>query len=107
MGRRIRVRCIETGKVYESMTLAARALHTSVSSISLALHGGGSAGGHHWESLDAPKYRKRPKQIKVRCIDTGFVYGSIEEASKATGINRGAIGSAASGMAGGYRWETV
>lgn len=42
---------------------------------------------------------------KVRCTETGVVYESIKDAAERTKISPNGIGSAASGMAGGYHWE--
>ena len=37
--------------------------------------------------------------------ETGVVYESIKDAAERTKISPNGIGSAASGMAGGYHWE--
>ena len=42
---------------------------------------------------------------KIRCTETGVVYESIRDAAERTKISPNGIGSAASGMAGGYHWE--
>lgn len=52
------------------------------------------------ESAFKPKRRR-----KVRCTETGVVYESIKDAAERTKISPNGIGSAASGMAGGYHWE--
>lgn len=39
------------------------------------------------------------------CTETGVVYESIKDAAERTKISPNGIGSAASGMAGGYHWE--
>lgn len=45
--------------------------------------------------------------IRVRCVETGVVYKTITQAAKETGASQAGIRGAASGMAGGYRWEYV
>lgn len=42
---------------------------------------------------------------KVRCTETGVVYKSIKDAAERTKTSPNGIGSAVSGMAGGYHWE--
>lgn len=48
---------------------------------------------------------KPRRRRKVRCTETGVVYESIKDAAERTKISPNGIGSAASGMAGGYHWE--
>lgn len=48
-----------------------------------------------------------PKGVRVRCVETGVVYKTITQAAKETGASQAGIRGAASGMAGGYRWEYV
>lgn len=40
--------CIETGKVYEGVAKAAKAVGVAQPSLSMALHNGGTSGGYHW-----------------------------------------------------------
>ena len=58
---------------------------------------------------DEPKpvdsFFKPKRRRKVRCTETGVVYESIKDAAERTKISPNGIGSAASGMAGGYHWE--
>lgn len=107
MGRAVRVKCFETGEIYQNMTSAAMAANTSVAGVSTSARKGTTAGGYHWIRLDNGGATPRPKKFRVRCIETGKVYGSITEAARATGINRSNIGSAATGRAGGLTWECV
>lgn len=54
--------------------------------------------------------RKAAIQCKVRCIDTGVVYESQEQAGEQTGISPSCISQCCAGRsktAGGYRWEKV
>lgn len=48
---------------------------------------------------------KPRRRRKIRCTETGVVYESIKDAAERTKISPNGIGSAASGMAGGYHWE--
>ena len=51
--------------------------------------------------------RVKPHKKKVRCVDTGEVFDSIAQASKATGINKGSISHVINGISktgGGYKW---
>ena len=41
----------------------------------------------------------------LRSYETGVVYESIKDAAERTKTSPNGIGSAASGMAGGYHWE--
>ena len=52
--------------------------------------------------MSEPKPRRRRK---IRCTETGVVYESIKDAAERTKISPNCIGSAVSGMAGGYHWE--
>lgn len=53
-GLRRRVRCVETRRVYSSVGEAAAANHLDSSTVSLAVRGKrATAGGHHWEYLEA------------------------------------------------------
>lgn len=45
------------------------------------------------------------KRKTIVCLETGVVYESIKDAAERTKISPNGIGSAASGMAGGYHWE--
>ena len=49
--------------------------------------------------------RKPALFMKIRCTETGVVYESVRDAAKRTKISPNCIGSAVSGMAGGYHWE--
>ena len=81
----------------------------SSGSLNSALTYGYSTGGYHFYRADEPKpvdsFFKPKRRRKVRCTETGVVYESIKDAAKRTKISPNGIGSAASGMAGGYHWE--
>lgn len=90
--------------------------------ISKALKGKTFTESHREAISKANKGKKRSEEIKaklrnesvlrkkVKCVDTGIVYHSQQEASRATGISNSAISQVCRGTlmtAGGYRWEFV
>lgn len=105
-----RVRCKETGVVYESIAQAARETGVSERDIQAAAKRHGTTKGLHFYYADEPEpddLLPRKKGIRVRCVETGVVYKTITQAAKETGASQAGIRGAASGMAGGYRWEYV
>ena len=105
-----RVRCKETGVVYESIAQAARETGDSKSNIQAAAKRHGTAKGLHFYYADEPEpddLLPSKRGIRVRCVETGVVYKTIAQAAKETGASQAGIRGAASGMAGGYRWEYV
>ena len=74
-----------------------------------AMKNGSAVHGIHFYYGDEPKpddsFFKPKRRRKVRCTETGVVYESIKDAAERTKISPNGIGSAASGMAGGYHWE--
>lgn len=84
----IRVKCIETNQLFESMGEANRITGIDKSSISRCCKGQQlTAGGYHWCFVEVEEIKniqdKRKK--KVRCITTGKTYNSIQEAANDTG----------------------
>ena len=56
------------------------------------------------------KGSNNPRARRVRCIETGTVYGCIREASHTTGVRFDAISKVCNGKvktSGGYHWEYV
>ena len=105
-----RVRCKETGVVYESIAQAEREPGVSERDIQAAAKRHGTTKGLHFYYADEPEpddLLPRKKGIRVRCVETGVVYKTITQAAKETGASQAGIRGAASGMAGGYRWEYV
>ena len=105
-----RVRCKETGVVYESIAQAARETGVSEKNIQAAAKRHGTAKGLHFYYADEPEpddLLPSKRVIRVRCVETGVVYKTITQAAKETGVSQAGIRGAASGMAGGYRWEYV
>lgn len=109
MGKRKTIVCLETGERFESLTLASRMLGIRKSNVFRAVKNGGTAHGFHFYYGDEPKpvdsFFKPRRRRKIRCTETGVVYESIRDAAKRTKISPNCIGSAVSGMAGGYHWE--
>ena len=103
--------CLETGERFESLTLASRMLGISKSNVFHAMKNGSAVHGFHFYYGDEPKpvdsFFKPRRRRKIRCTETGVVYESIKDAAERTKISPNCIGSAVSGMAGGYRWEYV
>lgn len=101
--------CLETGERFESLTLASRMLGIRTSNVFNAIKNGSTAHGFHFYYGDEPKpvdsFFKPRCRRKIRCTETGVVYESVRDAAKRTKISPHCIGSAASGMAGGYHWE--
>lgn len=105
-----RVRCKETGVVYESIAQAARETGVSERDIQAAAKRHGTTKGLHFYYADEPEPNDllpSKKGIRVRCVETGVVYKTITQAAKETGASQAGIRGAASGMAGGYHWEYV
>lgn len=105
-----RVRCKETGVVYESIAQAARETGVSERNIQAATKRHGTAKGLHFYYADEPEpddLLPSKRGIRIRCVETGVVYKTITQAAKETGASQAGIRGAASGMAGGYRWEYV
>jgi hypothetical protein len=99
-----RVRCKETGVVYESIAQAARETGVSERDIQAAAKRHGTTKGLHFYYADEPEpddLLPRKKGIRVRCVETGVVYKTITQAAKETGASQSGIRGAASGMAGG------
>lgn len=101
--------CLETGERFESITLASKMFDVSKSNVSRAMERGSAVHGFHFYYGDEPKpvdsFFKPRRRRKIRCTETGVVYESIKDAAERTKISPNGIGSAASGMAGGYHWE--
>lgn len=103
------VTCLETGERFERLTLASMMLGTRKSNVFNAIKNGSTAHGFHFYYSDEPKpvdsFFKPRRRRKIRCTETGVVYESVRDAAKRTKISPNCIGSAVSGMAGGYHWE--
>ena len=113
--RKTAVRCLETGKMYESIADASRDTGINNNSIrSVARGDRHKAGGYTWEYVNpAPDKRdnrgcNQPTAKKVRCAETGNQFVSLSDAARAVGLRNGnSIRRAIDrgGTAGGYHWE--
>lgn len=118
-GNKRLVRCIETGEVYESATLAAKTNKLDNSSISKCCKDASkTAGGFHWcfeDEYDAswkPKAKKvgRHGMKKVYCYELNKEFDCISTANKETGIDVSSIIRCCKGkqeVAGNYHWKYV
>lgn len=110
MGRKRAIICFETEERFESVTDAANAIGAAWPLVSSALKRHGACRGFHFYYADEVKpddLLPSKRGIRVRCVETGVVYKTITQAAKETGASQAGIRGAASGMAGGYRWEYV
>lgn len=109
MEKRKTIVCLETGKQFNSVENAANAIGVSSGFISRQIKAGKPIKGFYYyyagEMLPDDSFFKPKRRRKVRCTETGVVYESIKDAAERTKISPNGIGSAASGMAGGYHWE--
>lgn len=113
--RKTAVRCLETGKMYESIADASRDTGINNNSIRSVARGyRHKAGGYTWEYVNpAPdkrdnRGRNQPTAKKVRCAETGNQFVSLSDAARAVGLRNGnSIRRAIDrgGTAGGYHWE--
>lgn len=102
--------CLETNECFESQARAAKAVGVPREAIYAALRGHIATKGLHFYYADEPEpddLLPSKRGIRVRCVETGVVYKTITQAAKETGASQAGIRGAASGMAGGYRWEYV
>lgn len=105
--------CLETNERFESQARAAKAVGVPREAIYAALRGHIATKGLHFYYADEPDdpepddLLSSKRGIRVRCVETGVVYKTITQAAKETGASQAGIRGAASGMAGGYRWEYV
>ncbi|NSD33730.1 hypothetical protein G4381_15135 [Coprococcus comes] len=113
--RKTAIRCLETGKMYESIADASRDTGINNNSIRAVARGDRhKAGGYTWEYVNpAPDKRdnrgcNQPTAKKVRCAETGNQFVSLSDAARAVGLRNGnSIRRAIDrgGTAGGYHWE--
>lgn len=105
---RVRIRCVETQAVYNSVSEAAATLGINRSGISNALRGKAkTAGPYHWEYVDENRPAKYGSR-QIICVETGKVYQSVQQAATELNINRSSISNALRGktkMAGEFHWE--
>lgn len=115
----IEIICLETNIVYSSCAEAGRQTNINKTHIAECVRGEKcrvSAGGYHWMSLEdynkfGPIFKQTENELNsksVKCIETGIVYNSILEASKATGVSRQTIHKCCEGITKNpkkYHWR--
>lgn len=97
--RKTRIRCIETGEVFNSIKEASVSKKCNVCQLGQALKVNRrctTAGGFHWEYVDKENPQKKPisknrKKIKIICVETGKIFDSILQCAKDLGIYRSEI----------------
>lgn len=117
MGKRKTIVCIETGEQFNGAEDAANALGLSNGFISHQIREGKPIKGFYYyyagemlpdERRQKIRNRKKKQNNKPRpviCLETGERFETITLASRTFGVSKSNIGSAVSGMAGGYHWE--
>ena len=115
----IKIICLETNIVYSSCAEAGRQTNINKAHIAECVRGEKSrvsTGGYHWMSLEdynkfGPIFKQTENELNsksVKCIETGIVYNSILEASKATGVSRQTIHRCCEGITKNpkkYHWR--
>ena len=115
----IEIICLETNIAYPSCAEAGRQTNINEAHIAECARGEKfrvSAGGYHWMSLEdynkfGPIFKQTENELNsksVKCIETGIVYNSILEASKATGVSRQTIHRCCEGITKNpkkYHWR--
>lgn len=115
MSRARKVRCLETGAPFASVSEAARHYRVHRTSIYLAAKLGYKAAGLHWEYVDSPRLGPHRPGSCNRPVERsdGEVFSCITSAARASGISPMAIYQAMSrsrrfGKAcksGGFSWR--
>lgn len=105
MARGMKVRCVETGEEFNSITEAERKYCYGVRDVIKGRQL--TAGGYHWERVDGETIIKQPFQRKkVICANTGEIFDNFELAADFAGVNpsliKGICNSSRKGTAKGY-----
>lgn len=100
-GKRIKVRCVETGKVYDSLRQAERDTGVSQADISRRLMKHYGEREYNPRKVVAGKkvlhfravgdYELQRRGIPCQCIETGEIFPSMHDASRAMGKHPSAI----------------
>lgn len=110
-GIRKKVKCIETGEVFENGRKAALFYNIDYKFVNSAINNKKTANGLHFVYLEENDYNKNYSKVstckKVKCIETGEIFTSISEAQRF--YNKVGLSSALkTGYAfAGYHWEYV
>ena len=91
--------CVETGKVYDNMKIAAADIGIDPSAISGVIRGVNiTAGGYHWSYADeSVEQGSRKRNVAVICEDTGEQFPTFEAAAKKFGISATTVSKIARG----------
>lgn len=82
------IKCIETGKIYQSAAAAAKAVSISPGAITHHLKGRQkTAGGYRWEKISTITQRPQ-RSLRTIKDDAGNVYRSYKDLSTAKGISQ-------------------
>lgn len=106
-----RVKCVDTGKVFPSISAAARSQNVSPSRMKAACDNKTPIRGREWVILDKPnKTGPLVEQSRkpVLCVETGEVFRSLTEAAENVDRCISALSQAISGKShscAGYHWE--
>lgn len=100
-----KVKCVETGKTWDSAKAAAIEMETSPTNIQRVCRGKQkTACGYHWIYISPPCDRS------VMCVETGEIFPSINNVAKTKGYSSSCIRGCIEGKqktAYGYHWEEV
>lgn len=105
IARGMKVRCVETGEEFNSITEAERKYGWGIGEVVRGRQL--TAGGYHWERVDGKTIIKQPFQRKkVICANTGEIFENFELAADFTGVNpsliKGLCNNGRKGTAKGY-----
>lgn len=106
-----RVKCVDTGTVYDSIAQASRDTGVNKSNIGEVIKGNrATAGGLFWMGIGVvPKRTCVPRDKgPVLCVETGKIFKNVTDATTRTGIKN--IDKASSGKrktAGGLHWRRI
>ena len=110
-----KIRCVETGEIFDSIKTAAEHYGLKRPNISAVLAGKNkTSGGFHWEYVDGQPPQSRSEEFRkkigkpVRCVETGVVYESLTKAAEVFGVSYSAIANAVNGLCEtscGFHWE--
>ena len=103
------IECVETGQIFPSIVVASKDINLTDGAIGHAVRTGATAGGFHWRCVDDPNppELKPDRRRPVICLETGYVYPSVSEASRKNGLKQTlSITNAAKrgSKAAGYHW---
>jgi len=109
-GYRRPVLCVETGKVYDSISEAAADSGVNAGNISQAIRGIlSTAGGYHWEEYIRDRRTSQKLYAPVECVETGEIFESAAAAGREYKISsRKILAAIKSGeRADGCHWRLV